>query len=77
MNASKIATLNHRERAILRAVAAGRCQVTGDACPVLLIDGMGCCDQLAGPRLVGAGLIGSEPGPARITGSGRALLDAA
>ncbi len=71
-------TLSHRDRSVLRAVDAGRCEVTGHA--TLLVDGVGCCDQFVGPRLVRAGLIappGPEPAPARLTASGRALLAAA
>jgi hypothetical protein len=70
----------HRDRAVLRAVAAGRCMITDDAGVVLVIDGKCCCDQLIGSRLRAAGLIttaGSRPGPARLTDSGRALLEAA
>ena len=72
------APLSHRDRSVLRAVGAGRCQVTGHA--VLLIDGVGCCDQFVGPRLVRAGLIappGPDPAPARLTATGHALLTAA
>jgi hypothetical protein len=71
--------LTHRDRAILRAVAAGRCRITGDACAALVIDGLSCCDQFVGPRLTQAGLIvaGARQEPARLTESGRALLEAA
>ena len=45
----------------------------------LVIDGVWFTDQFAGPRLTEAGLILAGPlgGPARLTGSGRALLEAA
>jgi hypothetical protein len=69
--------LSHRDRAVLRAVAAGRCVVSGDVGMSLLIDGRYCSDQFAGVRLSGAGLIAasvSRPGPAKITLSGRTLL---
>ena len=70
-------SLSHRDRAILRAVAAGRCEISGRAgCP-LMIDGVGCCDQFVGPRLTQAGLITALPGRAALTDSGRALLEAA
>ena len=71
--------ITFRDRAILRAVAAGRCQITGGACPALTIDGLSCCDQFAAPRLTQAGLIvaGGRQEPARLTESGRALLEAA
>ncbi|HET9142185.1 hypothetical protein [Actinophytocola sp.] len=75
-----ITQLSHRDRAILRAVAAGRCQISGGACTALLIDGVGCCDQFAGARLTREGLIappGPGPQPARLTAHGRALAAAA
>jgi hypothetical protein len=80
MTATKATVLNHRDRAVLRAVAAGRCQITGGACASLLIDGLSCCDQMVGPRLTQAGLIaaaGARPEPARLTPTGQALLEAA
>jgi hypothetical protein len=72
--------LSHRDRAVLRAVAAGRCEISDMVAVALVIDGMSCCDQLVGPRLARAGLIAasdSRPGPARLTPSGQALLEAA
>ncbi|WP_235922058.1 hypothetical protein [Lentzea tibetensis] len=71
---STITAISHRDRAVLRAVAAGRCQLSGR---FLLVDGMGCCDQFVGPRLTEAGLISSDPGVASLTETGRALLEAA
>ncbi|MDN5750785.1 MAG: hypothetical protein L0H64_20140 [Pseudonocardia sp.] len=73
-------TLSHRDRSVLAAVLAGRCEVAGGAAAVLVIDGLGCCDQFAGPRLVRAGLIappGPTSAPARLTATGHALLAAA
>jgi hypothetical protein len=70
--------LNHRDRAVLRAVRAGRCQVSGRAATLLVIDGVGCSDQFVASRLVQAGLIaspGPQPAPARLTDSGIALLE--
>ena len=72
--------LSHRDRAVLRAVEAGRCEISADIGVSLIIDGVACCDQLVGPRLARAGLIatgGSRPGPARLTPSGQAMLEAA
>ena len=71
--------LTNRDRAILRAVAAGRCRITGGPCAALTIDGLSCSDQFAGPRLARAGLIvaGGTTEPARLTDTGRALLEAA
>lgn len=65
-------TLTNRDRSVLRAVAAGRCVYRAGT---LLVDGMCCCDQFLGSRLVREGLITQEPGPARLTPVGRALLD--
>lgn len=70
--------LTGRDRSVLRAVRAGRCAVTGAG--ALVVDGIGCCDQFLGSRLVRAGLIdapGPGPAPARLTPSGLALLAAA
>ncbi|MFI9817347.1 hypothetical protein [Saccharothrix variisporea] len=68
------ATTTDRDRAVLRAVAAGRCAYVAGT---LLVDGLACCDQFLGPRLVRAGLIvGQGGGPARLTPAGRAVLDA-
>lgn len=69
--------LSHRDRAVLRAVAAGRCVVSGDIGMSLIIDGRYCSDQFAGVRLSGAGLIAtsvSGSGLAKLTPSGRTLL---
>ncbi|HEY0578509.1 MAG TPA: hypothetical protein VGD73_30760 [Pseudonocardia sp.] len=67
-----------RDRAVLRAVAAGRCELSTEF-GGLLVDGMSCCDQFVGVRLTSAGLIaaaGSGPGPARLTAYGQALVAA-
>lgn len=72
--------LCHRDRAVLRAVAAGRCAIAAEIGVLLTIDGVRCCDQMVGARLANAGLIttaGSRPGPAQLTPSGQALLEAA
>lgn len=67
--------LTHRDRAVLRAVAAGRCVLAG---PTLLVDDLCCADQFLYARLAGAGLIGSGPaGPAHLTPAGRDALAAA
>lgn len=73
-------SLSHRDLAVLRAVADGRCEVTEMSGGSLTVDGMCCCDQFIGVRLASAGLIaagGRQPGPARLTASGRSLLAAA
>ncbi|WP_433271755.1 hypothetical protein ACQPZF_13615 [Actinosynnema sp. CS-041913] len=64
--------LTHRDRSVLRAVAAGRCSY---ASGTLLVDGLCCCDQFVGPRLAQAGLIGTQPGPARLTPTGQVVLE--
>ena len=72
--------LSHRDRAVLRAIRAGRCQVSGRAATLLVIDGVGCSDLFVASRLVQAGLIashGPRPAPARQTASGIALLEEA
>jgi hypothetical protein len=60
-----------RDRALLRAVAAGRCQLGAGCEPVLLVDGMVCADFSAGRRLVSAGLVAP---PDRERPLGRATL---
>jgi hypothetical protein len=47
-------TLSHRDQAVLRAVAAGRCRMSERH---LLVDGVYCADQFTGRRLLAAGLI--------------------
>ncbi|MGI5505853.1 hypothetical protein [Lentzea sp. JNUCC 0626] len=66
-------SLTHRDRAVLRAVADGRCEITGT---VLLVDGLCCADQFAGLRLRTAGLISTRPGPAALTDAGYEMLAA-
>lgn len=72
-------TVSGRERALLRAVAAGRCELGDGFEPVLLIDGLTCADFVAARRLVAAGLITSADSdlglaPAELTAIGRAAL---
>jgi len=72
------APLSNRDRAVLRAVAAGRCRIS-PAGGELVVDGLFFADQFAGPRLTAAGLIAPTPteGPARLTASGRAVIEPA
>jgi hypothetical protein len=68
--------LSGRDQAVLRAIAAGRCQLGAGYQPVLLVDGLVCADSSTGYRLVAAGLIyppdPARPlGPARLTPAGR------
>jgi hypothetical protein len=73
--------LTHRHYALLRAVAAGRCELTCSCEPDLFIDGRTCCDQTAAHLLAHTGLIRhGAPGaigqrvPAQLTATGRAVL---
>ncbi len=70
-------SLNHRDRALLRAVAAGRCAIPAGSGGALTVDGRCFSDQFAGLRLTAAGLVAGDDGRARLTPSGRALLAAA
>ncbi|SDG90970.1 hypothetical protein SAMN05216553_11363 [Lentzea fradiae] len=67
------ASLTHRDRAVLKAVADGRCEIAGHS---LLVDGLCCADQFVGLRLTTAGLISARPGRAALTSAGQALLAA-
>ncbi len=49
--------LSGRDRALLRAASAGRCEFRGGCEPVLLVDGLACADWAAARRLVDAGLV--------------------
>ena len=53
-------TLSGRDRAILRAVAAGGAQLQLGAEPDLFFDGRSCCDQNAAHHLVRSGLIAAR-----------------
>jgi hypothetical protein len=66
-------SLTHRDRAVLRAVADGRCEISGSS---LLVDGLCCADQFAGLRLTTAGLISARSGPAALTSAGYQMLAA-
>lgn len=73
--------LNHRALSMLRAVVAGRAQISCSTEPDLFIDGVPCCDQYTAHLLAHAGLI--EPAaqgavgklvPAALTDAGEAAL---
>jgi hypothetical protein len=49
--------LTNRAVAMLRAVAAGRAEMTTRFGPCLRIDGLLCCDQIAARNLADAGLV--------------------
>jgi hypothetical protein len=75
MSVTTLPTLTHRDRSVLRAVAAGRCSRPGPGS--LTVDGMALADQFAGLRLADAGLITATAGPVALTAVGEALLTAA
>jgi hypothetical protein len=80
MTSSVLPPLSSRDRAVLRAIAADRCTVTDDAGHALTVDGLCFCDQFAGVRLAGAGLVavsGPVPLRPRLTAAGRSVLAAA
>lgn len=64
--------LSHRDRAVLRAVEAGRVRFSDGS--ALVVDGLFLADPFAAPRLTDAGLIADTGGSAALTDSGRALL---
>jgi hypothetical protein len=73
--------LSWREFAMLRAIAAGRADITCSCEPDLFIDGLACCDQSAAHHLARAGLVRAtspaEVGqrvPAELTNPGCAVL---
>jgi hypothetical protein len=66
-----------RDRAVLRAVAAGRCRLRTGCEPLLVVDGVACADSGVARRLIVAGLLAPPVGPAdraRLTAAGRAAL---
>jgi hypothetical protein len=73
-SATQIAALSHRDRAVLRAVAAGRCVLAGLQDMALRVDGMSLADQFAGPRLAAAGLIAASTSGLALTAAGRAAI---
>lgn len=70
---------------MLRAVAAGRAELTHSCEPDLFVDGLACCDQYTAHLLTRAGLVrpaqsggGWLPGqrvPAELTPAGRAVIE--
>jgi hypothetical protein len=73
--------LNHRALAMLRAVDAGRAELSCSLEPDLFIDGVPCCDQFTAHALAHDGLI--EPAysgdigervPATLTAAGLAAI---
>jgi hypothetical protein len=77
-------TLSGRDRAILRAVAAGGAELQLGTQSDLFLDGRCCCDQTAAHQLVRAGLIAAatlglvgQRVAAALTPAGREALDVA
>ena len=77
-------SLSHRALAMLRAVQAGRAELTDSCEPDLRVDGLACCDQAMAHSLAHAGLVAvarSGPTgawlPAILTPSGEQALAAA
>ncbi|GAB3150291.1 hypothetical protein GCM10027258_48140 [Amycolatopsis stemonae] len=65
--------LNCRARAILRAVATGRVEITCSSEPDLFVDGLPCCDQYTAHLLAHRGLV-VQAGPGRLGQRLRARL---
>lgn len=81
MSAQLPESLNNRAASMLRAVVAGRAQISCSSEPDLFIDNVPCCDQYTAHTLAHAGLI--EPAysggvgelvPAQLTSAGEAAL---
>ncbi|WP_410592001.1 hypothetical protein [Amycolatopsis sp. lyj-23] len=72
--------LTHRAMAMLKAVAAGRAQMSCSCEPDLFVDGFACCDQITAHALAHGGYLrpaveGSTGRvPAELTEAGRAAL---
>jgi hypothetical protein len=63
-----------RDRAVLRAIAAGRCELWAGCEPVLVVDGMRCADSGVAKRLLAKRLVVKPIGStvAELTPAGRA-----
>lgn len=73
--------LSGRAKAMLRAVAAGRAELSGGREPDLYVDGLPCCDQMVTHDLVHWGLLRArrvvgldERTDAELTEAGRAAI---
>jgi hypothetical protein len=67
--------LTGRDRALLRAVAAGRCDIAPTGVPDLRVDGRWFCDQPRAHTLLAAGLLTRAGRTTLLTAAGRAALD--
>lgn len=73
--------VSRRVLAMLRAVAAGRAEISCSCEPDLYVDGLGCCDQYTAHQLARGGLLrAATPGSigqrvrAELTPAGQAVL---
>ncbi|MPZ67478.1 MAG: hypothetical protein GEU83_18950 [Pseudonocardiaceae bacterium] len=73
--------VSRRVLAMLRAVAAGRAEVSHSCEPDLYVDGLGCCDQYTAHQLASGGLVRpavvgalGQRVRAELTPAGRAVL---
>jgi hypothetical protein len=75
-----VTVLSPRQLAVLRAVAAGRAELTASQVPDVYVDGRCCTDHTVGGALTAAGLVAAAKAPlgsrvrARLTDRGAALL---
>ena len=79
MSVRFVPRVSGRERALLRAVSAGRCRFRGGCEPVLLIDGLACADSSASRHLIDARLVDPpdptvDLAPVTLTAAGRSAL---
>lgn len=81
MSAQLSESLNNRAVSMLRAVVAGRAQISCSSEPDLFIDNVPCCDQYTAHMLAHAGLIEAavtggvgQVVPAQLTSAGEAAL---
>src|SRR3954454_22345035 len=78
MSSPTAAQVCGRDRAVLRAVAAGRCRIRAGCEPLLVVDGIACADSGVARRLIVAGLIAPPDDPAAtvgLTAAGRTALE--
>ena len=72
--------LTHRAMAMLKAVAAGRAQMSCSCEPDLFVDGFACCDQMTAHALARGGYLRPAAGnatgrvTAELTEAGRAAI---
>ena len=73
MSGEEPSQISGRDRAVLRAVAAGRCELRAGCEPVLVVDAVRCADSGVAVRLIAAGLVATPIGTAvaQLTPAGR------